>query len=63
MSGVARSHISKTALTRDEKIKCIYFHEIRGVPQSVLADMFDVNPGRVAEAIAEIRAWLNGKGL
>jgi hypothetical protein len=58
MSGAARGHTLKTSLTREEKLKCIYFHEIRGVPQSVLADMFDVNPGRVAEAIAEIRAAL-----
>lgn len=45
----------KTALTYEEKLKAAYFHLIRGVDQHVLADMFNVNPGRIAEAVTAVR--------
>jgi hypothetical protein len=47
---------AKTALTPREMLKAAYFHEIRGVPQHVLADIFEVNIGRVNEAVQAIRA-------
>jgi hypothetical protein len=50
-----RGHVEKTDLTPREKVKAIYFHEIRGVAQQVLADMFEVNIGRVNEAIMDIK--------
>jgi hypothetical protein len=52
---VSKLHEEKTTLLPMEKLKVAYFHLLRGVPQHVLADMFDVNAGRVAEAIGEIR--------
>ena len=45
----------KTALTSEEKLKAAYFHIVRGVDQHVLADMFNVNPGRIAEAVSAVR--------
>lgn len=50
-----RGFETKTELTPREKLKVAYFYEIRGVTMHVLADMFEVNSGRVAEAITEIR--------
>jgi len=50
----ARGHIDKTGLTPDEEIKVAYFHLIKGIAQHTLADMFDVNPGRIAEAIERV---------
>jgi len=50
----ARRHIDKTQLTPEEKLKAAYFHLIKGVAQHTLADMFDVNPGRVNTAIEEV---------
>ena len=50
-----RGNNHKTALTPKEKLKAAYFYEIRGVAQHVLADMFEVNPGRIAEALEQVR--------
>jgi hypothetical protein len=44
----------KKALTRQERIKCAYLHLIRNVPVQDLAIAFEVNTGRVSEAIAAI---------
>lgn len=44
----------KTDLTPREKLKATYFYVIRGISQQVLADLFEVNQGRVNEAISEI---------
>ncbi|RPH76005.1 hypothetical protein EHM76_00190 [bacterium] len=52
---MARSFEPKGDLTPEEKIKVAYFHLLRGIAQHTLADMFDVNQGRVAEAVADIR--------
>ena len=50
-----RGYEFKTQLTPREKLKVAYFHDVRGVAQHVLADMFEVNSGRIAEAIAKVR--------
>ena len=50
-----RGYIGKTELTPTEKLKCAYFYLVRGVAQNVLADIFEVNPGRVNEAIESVR--------
>jgi hypothetical protein len=49
-----RGFIPKTDLTPTEKIKVAYFYIVRGVAQQVLADMFEVNMGRVNEALEEV---------
>jgi hypothetical protein len=54
-----RGFEEKTDLTAREKLKAAYFHEIRGVAQHVLADMFEVNIGRINEAIMNIRKAIN----
>lgn len=50
-----RGHADKTALTPREKLKAAYMHDVRGVAQQVLADMFEVNIGRINEAITAVR--------
>lgn len=45
----------KAALTPEEKIKAAAAHDLLGVDQHVLAFIFGVNQGRIAEAITEIR--------
>src|SRR5262245_51280049 len=52
---LARGFEPKTDLTPHEKIKVAYFHLLRGIAQHTLADMFDVNGGRVAEAVGAVR--------
>jgi hypothetical protein len=54
----ARDYERKAYLTPPEKLKAAYFHLIRGIAQNVLADMFDVNPGRVAAAVDDVRMAL-----
>jgi transposase-like protein len=54
----ARGYERKAHLTPEEKLKVAYFYLLRGVAMHVLADMFDVNAGRVADAIREVRAAL-----
>ena len=44
----------KKALTPQERIKCAYLHLLRGVPQQDLAVAFEVNGGRVNEAVKAI---------
>lgn len=51
----ARGYERKAHLTPEEKVKVAYFYLIRGIPQQVLADLFDVNQGRVNEAIEAVR--------
>lgn len=46
----------KKALTKQERIKCAYLHIIRNIAQQDLAIAFEVNMGRVNEAIAAIEA-------
>ncbi len=45
----------KTALTPQEKLRVSVAVIIEGVPQHVIAALFGVNPGRVAEAVVAIR--------
>jgi hypothetical protein len=49
----------KTSLTNEEKIKVAFFHLVKGYPQHDLAALFEVNAGRVAEAVTTIRTALN----
>jgi len=51
-----RGHEKKTDLTPDEKIRIAMGYEVYGIEQHALAALFAVNPGRVADAIAEIRS-------
>jgi hypothetical protein len=41
-------------LTPREKLKVGYFYEMSGIAQHVLVDMFEVNSGRIAEAIVAV---------
>lgn len=50
-----RGHEKKTTLTPEEKIRVAMGHEVYGIEQHALAALFAVNPGRIADAIAEIR--------
>ncbi|HEX8835381.1 MAG TPA: hypothetical protein VF748_00465 [Candidatus Acidoferrum sp.] len=52
---VARGYERKTDLTPLEQVKVTYFHLCRGVDQHILADVFDVNIGRVNEAIMAVK--------
>jgi hypothetical protein len=52
----ARGYIPKTALTAEEKLKVAYFYLCKGVAMHTLADMFDVNSGRIAGAVNIARA-------
>ena len=45
----------KTALTPQEKLRIAVAVLVEGVPQHVIAALFGVNPGRVAEAVVAIR--------
>lgn len=45
----------KRALTREEAIKCAYLYFLRGVPQHDLAIAFEVNQGRINEALMAIK--------
>jgi hypothetical protein len=45
----------KTALTPAERIKCAYLHLVRGIAQHDLAVAFEVNMGRVNEAVIAIK--------
>jgi transposase-like protein len=58
----ARGYERKAHLTPEEKLKVAYFYLLRGVAMHVLADMFDVNAGRVADAIREVRTALKFEG-
>lgn len=51
----ARGYERKGHLTQEERVKAAYFYLIRGISQQVLADMFDVNMGRVSEAVDAVR--------
>lgn len=55
MMTTKRGHEDKTALTPREKLKAAYMHDVRGVAQHILADMFEVNAGRIAEAVTAVR--------
>jgi len=49
-----RGHENKTSLTPREKIKAAYAYEIMGIAQHDIAALFEVNQGRVADAIKAI---------
>ena len=51
-----RGHKQKTSLTPEEKIKAAYLYEVRGIEQHLLADVFGVNAGRIADAVKTVRA-------
>ena len=44
----------KTQLTPEEAVKAFVANRIHGVHQDVLAMLFDVNSGRIAEAVIAI---------
>lgn len=50
-----RGHEKKTELTPAEKIRVAMGYEVYGIDQHVLAALFAVNPGRIAEAISNVR--------
>lgn len=51
-----RGHEAKGFLTPREKLKVAYAYEIMGIAQHDLAALFEVNQGRVAEAIKAVMA-------
>jgi DNA-directed RNA polymerase specialized sigma24 family protein len=56
MTTVKRGHVqSDPSLKPRDKIKVAYLHEVRGIAQHVLAEIFEVNPGRVNTAIQDVR--------
>jgi len=48
------SSANKTSLTFEEKITVAWAHYVRGINQHDLAALYNVNPGRVAEACGAI---------
>lgn len=53
---MTRGFTPKTSLAPDEKLRVAFAHIVLGVDQHVLAAMYGVNPGRVAEAVTQVRA-------
>ena len=45
----------KTTLEPEEKLKAAYLHEFMGLDMHTLTVVFGVNPGRIAEAISDVR--------
>lgn len=45
----------KKSLTPHERVKCAYLNLIRNVPVQDLAIAFEVNTGRISEAIAAVQ--------
>jgi len=56
-----RGHEHKRTLTIREKIKVVHAYEIMGIAQHDLAALFEVNQGRVAEAIQDVMTVLSGE--
>lgn len=46
---------NKAELSPEEKLKAVYLHELRGFDQDILADIFGVNAGRIADAVKSVR--------
>ena len=42
-------------LTPRERLKAAFLYEIEGIAQHTLAVAFEVNQGRIAEAVAQVR--------
>jgi hypothetical protein len=57
----ARGHIYSPALAPKDKLRVAFMHIIGGVEQHILAAGFNVNPGRVAEAVTAVRDALGIK--
>ena len=55
----ARGHVEKASLTPREKLKVAHAHLIFGVSQHTLAGLFEVNPGRISEAIMDVKSVLD----
>lgn len=54
--GRPKSPFGAGNLTPEQKLQAGYWHLIRGVDQHIIAEMFQVNPGRVAEAVKSVRS-------
>jgi hypothetical protein len=53
----------KTALTPTERLTVAYLHIVMGVDQHLLASMYRVNPGRIADAVKAARnAFIQDNG-
>jgi hypothetical protein len=46
---------AKTKLEPIEKLKVAYLHEVTGIDTHQLCVVFGVNPGRISEAITDVR--------
>lgn len=42
-------------LSPEDKVKVAYFYLVKKIPQSDLADLMDVNSGRISEAVKTVR--------
>lgn len=61
---VARGFKQKTQLEPHEKLSCAYLYLVRGISQHDLTAIYNVNQGRVNDAIKDVmRAvkWQNGE--
>jgi hypothetical protein len=45
----------KASLSPEEKLKAAYLHEVVGLDYHTLTIIFGVNPGRIADAIKDVR--------
>lgn len=57
-----KNNIGIASLTPEDKLKAAYYHLIGGLDQHLIAGMFFVNAGRVAEAVKDVRAAVGMKG-
>lgn len=53
--------IGSRNLTPEEKLKAAYFYYVMGLDQHIIAAMFLVNPGRVAEAVKAVKTAIGMK--
>jgi len=55
----ARGYEEKTKLTPDEKLRVAFGYLCLGMSQHQLVALFNVNPGRINDAISDVREVLD----
>ena len=48
-------------LTKSQKLAAAYFHLVRGIAQQDLAALYNVNQGRISEAVRAVEDALDDK--
>lgn len=56
-----KTQIGQASLSPEDKLKAAYYHLVGGLDQHIIAGMFFINPGRVAEAIKDVRVAIGWK--